>query len=148
MSVSAGQAMKFKHIFGVSLAVLAAVATGVLIGNLAKPKTSNQALAQEISLGAVLADGQTSFDGAAGKSIIVLSANNVGSYADGDMTPIGASSHKLAAESEKLAVAALTSPGYLPASVPEPAVWALMLLGAGSIGGALRSRRRTAPAIN
>jgi len=30
--------------------------------------------------------------------------------------------------------------------VPEPAAWALMLIGLGSVGGALRSRRRTAAA--
>lgn len=140
--------MKLKRFLGVSLAVLAAGATGVLIGTLVKPKTTTQAFEQGMSFDGVLADGQTSFSGAAGKSIIVLSASNAGSYADGGMTPIGASNQKLAAESEKLAVAALTSPGYLPAAVPEPAVWALMLLGAGSVGGALRSRRRTAPALN
>lgn len=32
---------------------------------------------------------------------------------------------------------------YLPAAVPEPAAWALMIAGFGLVGGTMRSRRRT-----
>jgi hypothetical protein len=38
------------------------------------------------------------------------------------------------------------SGSLITASVPEPATWALMILGAGAIGGALRGRRRLAAA--
>ncbi len=56
--------------------------------------------------------------------------------------------------STTLTFASLTSGGYGPAlddvavsGVPEPATWAMMIGGMGFVGGALRRRSRTAPAI-
>ena len=39
-------------------------------------------------------------------------------------------------------------PGGMGGAVPEPGIWALMILGFGFIGGALRSRRNTAVKTN
>jgi hypothetical protein len=33
--------------------------------------------------------------------------------------------------------------GYSPQAVPEPATWAMMILGMGAVGGAMRRRTRT-----
>lgn len=41
---------------------------------------------------------------------------------------------------------ALSGFSQVAGGVPEPAVWALMLVGAGSLGGSLRVRRRAAVA--
>lgn len=58
--------------------------------------------------------------------------------------PIGAGSHSIFVEGTWGTNGGAYSGtlNYLPAAVPEPAAWALMIAGFGLVGGTMRSRRR------
>lgn len=127
--------MNFKRSLPGALVVLAAVAVCVLTGTLAKPKTTHRVLMADISLDS---GAQTSPRAAADPLVTVLGGNSAGSYAYDDAKPD-------APAGENLAFQAVANTNVTMPAVPEPATWALLGLGVGAVGGALRSRRRSEP---
>jgi PEP-CTERM motif len=126
--------MNFKRSLPGAFVVLAAVAICVLTGTLAKPKTTHRVLTADISLDS----GAQTSRATAGPLVTVLGGNSAGSYTYDDAKPD-------AAASENLAFQAVANTNITMPAVPEPATWALLGLGVGAVGGALRSRRRSEP---